>query len=363
MEVSPVSEKLVIQSHKGPYSVIFTDMPFADCRPAAPGQCHYIIDARVAELYRAQLAGVLASPSALLIEARELNKSLERCPEYVTHLIGRGIKRGHMLVAIGGGVIQDITCFIAAVLLRGVDWHFHPTTLLAQADSCIGSKSSINVGPYKNVVGTYTPPVQIWLSPQVLATLPETEIRSGIGEMLKVHMIAGPREFDRIAADYAAIVADSAVMRTYILRSLEIKKGIIEQDEFDRGVRNVMNLGHSFGHAIESATDFGIPHGIAVTIGIDMANFTAVRLGLMGEAHFRRMHPTLAANYRNYEQTPVPIDRFLAAIGKDKKNTDAKLGLILPNAEGIPGRVQCANDPAFRLMCEEYFSSVRLLRV
>jgi len=268
-----------------------------------------------------------------------------------------------MLVAIGGGVIQDITCFIAAVLLRGVDWHFHPTTLLAQADSCIGSKSSINVGPYKNVVGTYTPPVQIWLSPQVLATLPETEIRSGIGEMLKVHMIAGPREFDRIAADYAAIVADSAVMRTYILRSLEIKKGIIEQDEFDRGVRNVMNLGHSFGHAIESATDFGIPHGIAVTIGIDMANFTAVRLGLMGEAHFRRMHPTLAANYRNYEQTPVPIDRFLAAIGKDKKNTDAKLGLILPNAEGIPGRVQCANDPAFRLMCEEYFSSVRLLRV
>jgi 3-dehydroquinate synthase len=153
------------------------------------------------------------------------------------------------------------------------------------------------------------------------------------------------------------------MMRTYILRSLEIKKGIIEQDEFDRGIRNVMNLGHSFGHAIESATDFGIPHGIAVTIGMDMANFTAVRLGLMGAAHFNRMHPTLAANFRKYEQTTVPMDRFLAAIGKDKKNTDAKLGLILPNADGIPGRVQCANDSVFRLTCEEYFSSVRQMKI
>lgn len=358
-----MSEKLTIQSHKGPYSVQFTDVPFTGCVPPAGGQYHYIIDARVAELYRTQLAAVLDSPSVLLIEAKESNKSLERCPEYVAHLIGRGIKRGHVLIAIGGGVVQDITCFIAAVLLRGVDWHFHPTTLLAQADSCIGSKSSINVGQYKNVVGTYTPPVQIMLSPQVLASLPETEIRSGVGEMLKVHMIAGPAEFDRIAADYNAILESPAMMRTYILRSLEIKKGIIEQDEFDRGIRNVMNLGHSFGHAIESATDFGIPHGIAVTIGMDMANFTAVRLGLMGEEHFRRMHPTLAANYRNYEKTTVPMDRFLAAIAKDKKNTDDKLGLILPNAAGIPGRVKCANDSLFRATCEEYFSNVRLLRV
>jgi len=353
-----VSERLVIKSHKAPYAVEFADEPFVEL--GAKGvQRHYIVDARVAELYRSQLADVLDSKSVLLIEAKEGNKSLERCPDYVAHLMARGIKRGHLLVAVGGGVIQDITCFLGAVLLRGVEWHFYPTTLLAQADSCIGSKSSINVGPYKNVVGTYTPPVQIWLSPQVLATLPETEIRSGIGEMLKVHMIAGPREFDRIAADYTAIVADPAVMRTYILRSLEIKKEIIEQDEFDRGIRNVMNLGHSFGHAIESATDFGIPHGIAVTIGMDMANFTAVRLGLMGEAHFRRMHPTLAANYRNYEQTPVPMDRFLAAIGKDKKNTDAKLGLILPDADAIPRRVECPNARTFQEGCCEYFDQVR----
>lgn len=354
-----MSERLVIQSHKGPYAVEFSDEAFAGAAAEGP-QRHYVIDARVAELYRPQLAAVLASRSVLIVEAKESNKSLERSPEYVTHLLGRGIKRGHVLIAIGGGIIQDITCFLAAVLLRGVEWHFYPTTLLAQADSCIGSKSSINVGAFKNVVGTYTPPARIVVSTSVLATLPEVEIRSGIGEMLKVHVIAGPAAFDRIAADYGRMVTDFAVMRDYILRSLEIKKKIIEEDEFDRGIRNVMNLGHSFGHAIESATDFGIPHGVAVTIGIDMANFIAVRLGRMEARHFDRMHPTLRLNYRGFERTAVPFDRFLAAIAKDKKNTDAKLGLILPDAEAIPRRVECANDARFQANCRDYFDRVRV---
>ena len=164
---------------------------------------------------------------------------------------------------------------------------------------------------------------------------------------------------DRIAADYDRIAADSDVMQDYIIRSLEIKRGIIEQDEFDRGIRNVMNLGHSFGHAIESATNFGVPHGVAVTIGIDMANYTAVRLDRMKQAQFDRMHPTLRKNYRGYETTLVPFEGFLSAIGKDKKNTDSKLGLILPDAEAIPRRVECANDPAFQQGCREYLDQIR----
>lgn len=354
-----MSDSLTIQSHCGPYTVHFKDTPFDGVNDAGANR-HYIIDKRVAEIYRDQLADVLASSSVLLIEARESNKSLECCPEYVSHLMQRGLKRGHLLIAIGGGVIQDITCFLGAVLLRGVKWHFYPTTLLAQTDSCIGSKSSINVGPYKNTVGTYTPPIEIQLCPSLLDTLPETEIRSGVGEMLKVHMIAGPHEFDKIAADYSAILADRSMMLTYIRRSLEIKQGIIEKDEFDQGIRNVMNLGHSFGHAIESATDFGIPHGIAVSIGMDMANFTAVELGRMGEVHFQRMHPALATNYRGYEETDVPLDRFLAAIGKDKKNTDKSLGLILPDEKSIPARTECPNDERFKKICTDYFAGVRL---
>jgi len=348
----------VIQSHKGPYTVEFADHAFAGVMEEGPKR-HYLVDAQVAKLYRTQLAGVLSSKSVLIIEAKEGNKSLERSPEYVTHLVGRGIKRGHILVAIGGGIIQDITCFLAAVLLRGVEWQFYPTTLLAQADSCIGSKSSINVGSFKNIVGTYTPPAKVVVSTGVLASLSDVEIRSGIGEMLKVHVIAGPAEFDRIAADYARIVGDPAVMRVYILRSLEIKKAIIEQDEFDTGVRNVMNLGHSFGHAIESASNFKIPHGVAVTIGIDLANYTAVRLGRMDQRHFDRMHPTLRLNYEGFERTEILPEKFFAAIANDKKNTDAKLGLILPDANAIPRRVECSNDARFQAQCHEYFDRVR----
>lgn len=357
MGASPVSEPLVIQSHRGPYSVYFDEDSLLHVPEMVSSKAHYVIDSKVADLYQSGLRAVLESASVLRIEALETNKSLERCPAYVEHLVGRGIRRGHVLVAIGGGIIQDIVCFLAATLLRGLDWQFYPTTLLAQADSCIGSKSSINVGRLKNIVGTYTPPVRIGISMKVLATLPEEQIRSGIGEMLKVHAIAGPEAFDRIAADYDTILKDPAVMRAYILRSLEIKKGIIEQDEFDRGLRNVMNLGHSFGHAIESATDYAVPHGIAVTMGTDMANFVAARLGLAGEEHYRRMHPTLAKNYRGFEATAVPREQFFSAIGKDKKNTDAKLNLILPNTQGRVGRVECDNDTRFHEACEDYFAN------
>lgn len=355
MGVLPVSEDLVIQSHRGPYSVHFDEDAFERVTTAVSARAHYVIDARVAELYQRKLREVLDSPSVLLVEALETNKSLEQMPSYVEHLVAHGVRRGNVVVAIGGGIIQDIVCFLAAILFRGLDWHFYPTTLLAQADSCIGSKSSINVGQVKNVVGTYTPPKRISISTKVLRTLPECQIRSGIGEMLKVHAIAGPEAFDRIAADYDEIIRSPAMMQTYILRSLEIKKSIIEQDEFDRGIRNVMNLGHSFGHAIESATDYAVPHGIAVTIGTDMANFVAARLGLTEEEHFQRMHPTLAKNYRSFDSAAVPLERFFSAIGKDKKNTDTRLSLILPNASGIVCRVECDNDARFHAVCKDYF--------
>jgi len=177
--------------------------------------------------------------------------------------------------------------------------------------------------------------------------------------MLKVHAIESPAAFDEIARDYDALFRDDAVMLRFIRRSLEIKKRIIEIDEFDRGVRNVMNYGHSFGHAIESATDFAVPHGIAVTIGMDVANYTAVRTGRTPESFFVRMHPTLRANYRGFESTEIPLDRFFGAIAKDKKNFDAELSLILPDQEGRLGRVRQAGDPAFRAICAEYFESVR----
>ena len=350
---------LVIQSHRGPYTVTFDEDVFTRLNTEVPSHTHFVIDAKVAQLYENELSKVLSSPSVLKIEATEVNKSLDKFTTYVEHFISHGVRRGHILAAIGGGIVQDITCFLAATLLRGLDWHFYPTTLLAQADSCIGSKSSINVGRAKNILGTFTPPAQITISTHVLETLTKQDIKSGIGEMLKVHAIDGPESFDKIAHDYQYILEDKIVMQDYIYRSLEIKKAIIEADEFDKGLRNVMNYGHSFGHAIESATDFAIPHGIAVTIGMDMANYASVRFGLMHETHYRRMHPALAANYAGFGEVEIPIDAFLGAIAKDKKNSNDKISLILPDAAARVKRGFYDNDTGFKKICQDYLTAER----
>ncbi len=355
-----MSETINIKSHTGPYEVAFDRDGLASLNAQVPENAHFIIDKKVAELYGAEMEAVLNHSSVLLIEAREENKSLDRFPAYVSHLVDRNVRRDQMLVAIGGGIIQDITCFLAATLLRGVEWRFYPTTLLSQADSCIGSKSSINCGATKNILGTFTPPKKVVISTRFLETLDERDVRSGVGEMLKVQVIDGPDSFDAIASDYAALFDDPSTIEKYILKSLLVKQGYIEMDEFDQGPRNIFNYGHSFGHAIEAATDFGIPHGIAVTIGMDQANWISAQLGIGTLDHYYRMHPALKANFRQYESTPIPLDAFLSALAKDKKNVGSgTVALILPGSNARVFKDNYASDDRFRALCAEYLETVR----
>ena len=350
-------DEMVIQSYRGPYIVRFGS-PFAGIESGLAANEHLIIDDRVAKLYAGVLTRALAGHSVLRMEATEANKSLERFPVYVQHLLDHGVRRDHTLVAVGGGIIQDITAFIATMLLRGLPWRYYPTTLLAQADSCIGSKSSVNIGRYKNQLGTFTPPDAIVISNDVLNTLDETDLRSGIGEMIKVHIISGWDDTHAIAADYRKILRHKQLMRYYIRRSLEIKKAIIEIDEFDRNERLVMNYGHSFGHALESATDYAIPHGIAVTLGMDMANYVSFRFGLTGRAVYDELHEILALNYAGFEKTLIPEDKYFDALAKDKKNVGGYVSLILMRGPGQVFRDRYPNDERLRSICKEYFGTL-----
>jgi 3-dehydroquinate synthase len=347
-----VPEPLVIQSHKGPYTVVFDDGLLANPRRLLDGEPHFLVDSNVARLYAGPLKPVLEHPRTIRIEATEENKSIERIVPVIEELVRRKVRRNHTLVAIGGGIVQDVTCFVASTLLRGVPWKFVPTTLLAQADSCIGSKSSINVGDAKNILGTFNPPREIYVCSRFLETLEDRDVRSGIGEILKVHAIEGASAYDRLAADYDKLRVDRGVLLQYIRQALLIKQRYIEIDEFDRDVRNVFNYGHSFGHAIESATDFGVPHGIAVTMGMDIANRVATLRGLTPERNYARVHPALAKNYREFGRTPVELDALLGALTKDKKNTSSNFVLILPVGENAEiQRVEVAPDAAFRDQC------------
>ena len=360
MEALVVSENLKIQSYKGEYKVAFNDTLLKDTSCLLEGEPHFIIDSNVARLYKSELQSVLQHPNVIIIEATEGNKSLDTIIPVFEQLVSNKIRRDHVIVAIGGGIVQDITCFIASTLLRGVAWKFVPTTLLAQADSCIGSKSSINLGDTKNILGTFNPPQDIFLNTGFLDTLDKKEIYSGIGEIIKVHVIDGIKSFDQLAIDFEKIYVDRDVLLKYIRSALLIKKRYIEEDEFDRGIRNIFNYGHSFGHAIESSTHYAVPHGIAVTIGMDMANYIAAQRDLLPIEHYQRMHPVLQKNYEMFVKTEIPVDALLSALMKDKKNTSTMLGLIFPlGSEADVQRVQVPPDETFRTQCISYLEELK----
>lgn len=350
---------LLIESYKGQYKVKFCSnlqdvfLDFQELKKS-----FFIIDEQVLSLYKSQISPHIGE-RVLTIEANEGSKSLEKCPEFIQALLAKGLRRGDTLVAIGGGITQDITCFIASCLFRGLEWVLVPTTLLAQADSCIGSKSSINLGGWKNIVGTFTPPRNIWICPEFLKTLENKDILSGLGEMIKVHIIDGPSSFDKLYEGYQRVLAEDSFMLQFIRESLLIKKRLIEIDEFDKGPRNVMNYGHSFGHAIEAATGFSIPHGVAVTIGMDMANYYSWRAGKISKEDYYKYNPILMKNAGEFIKLDIPIDPFITAISKDKKNVGADLKLILLNHELKTEICRVPNDEEFRRVCVEYFSRVK----
>lgn len=344
-----MDEPLTINSDKGPYTVQFANDVLSASGSWVGGDRHFIIDDNVARLYKSDLESALTHPNTIVLQASEDAKSLEQIIPVIELLVQNKIRRTHHLVAIGGGVIQDITCFIASILLRGVDWDFVPTTLLAQADSCIGSKSSINIGSSKNIVGTFYPPRTVWIDSSLLASLGEAELRSGMGEILKVHAIDSPEAFDNVANDYESIMNDEAILRKYIRNSLLIKKRFIEIDEFDTGIRNIFNFGHSFGHAIETATNFGVPHGIAVTMGMDIACHISNARGTLPAEQFNRMRGNLRKNYLPFVNVDIPLDEMFSALMKDKKNSTTMLGLILPiGNRSIIERIEVAPNAEFR---------------
>lgn len=350
-----MSDKILIQSHKGEYSADFIRSGLLHLNQKPIEDSIYIIDKNVAELYKAKLDNILGTQRVLQIEATEENKSLDKFPKYIDDLVKLEVRRGQPLIAIGGGIIQDITCFLATTMMRGLPWQFYPTTLLAQSDSCIGSKSSINSGDIKNILGTFTPPDKVIIDVDFLETLENKEVFSGIGEMLKVHAIDSPESFDRISNNYDDILENPNTMEIFIHDSLLMKKKLIEIDEFDQGPRNVMNYGHSFGHAIESATNYAIPHGIAVTIGMDMANYVASELGVSDISHFERMHNVLDKNCSTYRHVDIDIDLLMNALSKDKKNSATQLRLILPDKNGCIGIGLYDNDSRLLNSINKYF--------
>jgi len=316
-----------------------------------------IIDAHISEMYPGLMRIASSDNKVITVTATESQKSYEALIPIIKTLIDHGFRKNHRLIAIGGGITQDITAFTASILYRGVDWSFFPTTLLAQGDSCIGSKTSINFQNFKNQVGGFYPPNNIYIDANFLKTLSRPDLLSGLGEMSHYFVIAGEDDFNRYKRDYPKALKDYNVVNALVARSLEIKKGYIELDEFDRNERQIFNYGHSFGHAIESLTNYSVPHGIAVSIGMDMANFVSVKMGLMERETRMEIRELLEKIWVDHDIRVLDQNLFLKALSKDKKNVGSELRLILCRGYGDVFKAAVSPDQKFWNWMNDYFTN------
>jgi 3-dehydroquinate synthase len=344
-----VSESFDISASTGSYAVRIEAGGFAS--HLADRKKDVIIADR---FFQNTLSGLEASSRAVLFyEASETIKSLDAAPELIERIRKSGANRQTQFVAIGGGVIQDLAAFAASIYMRGVDWIYVPTTILGMVDSCIGGKSSINVGPYKNLVGTFHPPLSVFVDPALATTLPLDQQASGIIEAAKICFCRGPESFQSYLDCDAHPGMETSQLAILISHSLRAKKWFIEIDEFDQNERLLLNFGHTFGHAIEGASNYGIAHGIAVGLGILCAlafNRQSTEDGsdpYAGTPSVHQLEKHLSTIFQSVpdlssQLSGLSIDDVMKRFESDKKHKqdDYVLILVEPSGKVVINRIQ-----------------------
>ncbi len=312
--------------------------------PIARGRTVIISDETVAAIHgpalQASLTAAGVTSGIVTVPAGEASKSFSELERLMDRLLAAGLDRKDVVVALGGGVVGDLAGLAAALYMRGIDFVQVPTTLLAQVDSSVGGKTAIDTPRGKNLVGAFHQPRLVLADIDVLATLPDVQLRSGWAEVLKHGLICDAAFFDWLAGDGAVGAAgDPAALERAVIRSVEIKSAVVGEDEKEAGRRALLNLGHTFGHAVETEVGFdegALAHGEAVALGCCMAFRYSAAQGLCSTADVVRVEAVVAAAglpTRLDQAGTFAADRLLALMAGDKKAEGGALTLIL--ARGI----------------------------
>ena len=313
------------------YEAHITDFPSFMGDLASLPNSVFVVDENVFSAYQDNVLQPLINSDTILFTATEEQKTISSVISILDRLLSKSAKKNLNLVSIGGGITQDVTGFVASTLYRGIEWVYVPTTLLAMCDSCIGSKTSLNHGLGKNLLGTFYPPSRIYLHPPFILTLSDYDFASGLGEMAKLKIMGGDESARRFAENIPCMLAkDMAVLGQEIRECLQVKMKFMENDEFDRGRRNLLNFGHCMGHALEAASAYRVPHGQAVIVGMLFANIVARHRGILSS----QTEKTLARLFLSIltvplTQSDLATGTILAGMKKDKKRTGAGLAIIL----------------------------------
>jgi len=304
-----------------------------------------ISEKNVAALYETKVKAALArggfGGNWFTLEPGESSKSFTSFEMLTGELLDSGIERSDIILALGGGVIGDLAGFAAASILRGIDFIQIPTTLLAQVDSSVGGKTGINTPYGKNLVGAFHQPKAVLIDPAVLKTLPPRELKAGYAEVLKYGLIDDPEFFSWLEANGAALLGtdnnkpDMGLLIRAIKTSCEAKARVVAEDEFEAGKRALLNLGHTFGHALEAECGYDgtLLHGEAVAIGMVMALDLSVRMGLAETLEPNRLIAHLKSMGMMWSAAEIGVDLktedLLKHMTKDKKSKAGDIGFIL----------------------------------
>lgn len=300
-----------------------------------------IADSNVAALYLDQvkklLEPVFSFTTTFFFEAGESNKNTDTVGLVYKHLIENQFDRKDLLVALGGGVVGDLTGFAAATYLRGIDFIQIPTSLLAQTDSSIGGKTGVDFQQYKNMVGAFYMPKLVYMNVSVLNTLPKRQFSAGTAELIKHGFIKDPSYTQYILKNSDKIMAqDPQIMEEMIYWSCQIKRDVVERDPKEQGERALLNFGHTIGHAVEKLSDFTLFHGECVALGMAGAAYIAWQFGTLSKEELEKLKSIL----KSYD-LPITLSNFsftaediLAATKLDKKMESGKIKFILLKSLG-----------------------------
>ena len=293
----------------------------------------------------ASLAAVGIPTSRIVVEEGEISKTYAGLEKVSEALIAARIERNDLVIALGGGVVGDLAGFAAAILRRGVDFVQVPTSLLAQVDSSVGGKTGINSPQGKNLLGAFHQPVLVIADTAVLDTLSPRQFRAGYAEVAKYGVLGDEAFFAWLEKNHADIVRGGSAREHAIATSCRAKAGVVSRDERETGERALLNLGHTFGHALEAATGFSdrLFHGEGVAIGMTLAAQFSARLGMIGEQDAARVErhlieaglPTRLQDIAGFAQEGLAdADALMALMAQDKKVQRGKFTFILLEAVG-----------------------------
>jgi 3-dehydroquinate synthase len=355
------SEALRIRSGQGDYDVV--PIATADAlreKLFSLTDPFFAIDQRVADLYPAVLAGA-SSGRVHRFPATEEEKTLQGVERLCRAMQDGGVSKKSTLVVIGGGIAQDLGAFAAHIYFRGISLVLVPTTLLSMADSCIGAKTGLNLGESKNQIGFFQSPSAVFVWIGFLKTLTPIDLRCGFGEIVKLSITAGEDAFNtvsaRIDAQGFSVAPD---ISSLILGALRTKQPIIEEDEYELSLRKILNYGHTFGHALEGLTHHEVPHGLAVAWGLDVANYTAMRLGMVDASMYVRVHSFLRRHFAVRLQSRVTAVDLLRLMRRDKKASASGVNLVLPRAFGKLQLTSHAVDEELESILRDYLANENL---